>query len=217
MRTIARNPKPPECLAAQPPGQDWSAFMQTACHRLVGDSLRIEQHHLCCYCESAITVQESHIEHMVPRSADPSQDYDYANLAASCDGGEVEHCGRFKDDRHQNPGYTYNRTLFCIPHDPSTYRLFSYLPNGDIIAAHALGTTEGQRANDMIQYLGLACARLSGRRRSHARCLISTLGPNPDAALVQWAAQYYLQPDQDGRLRSFNSLSRTILCSRPPG
>jgi uncharacterized protein (TIGR02646 family) len=100
MRTIARNPNPPECLAEQPPGRDWYAFMQTECHRLVGESLRSEQHHLCCYCESAIAAEDSHIEHMAPRRTNPGHDYDYANLAASCDGGTVEHCGRFKDDRH---------------------------------------------------------------------------------------------------------------------
>jgi hypothetical protein len=63
----------------------------------------------------------------------------------------------------------------------------------------------------MIGYLGLGCPRLTGRRRAHARQLMNTLGPDPDPAVVQWAIDYYLQPDRDGKLQSFNSLSRTIL------
>ena len=63
----------------------------------------------------------------------------------------------------------------------------------------------------MIGYLGLKCARLTGRRRTRARQLIDTLGPNPDPDLVTWAIQYYLNPDPEGRLRQFPSLSRKIL------
>ena len=211
MRTIARNPNPPACLAQQPANQDWGTFMQTECHRLVGESLREEQHHVCCYCESAITPADSHIEHMVPRSANLGQDYDYQNLVASCDGGTVEHCGRFKDDRHQNPGFTYDPALFCIPHDPATCRLFRYLTTGAVVATPDIGAADQRKAGYMIGYLGLGCPRLTGRRRAHARQLMNTLGSNPDPAVMAWAVAYYLQPDPDGRLQSFQSLSRTIL------
>jgi uncharacterized protein (TIGR02646 family) len=211
MRTITRNPNPPECLDHQPAGQGWRAFMQTQCHRMVDESLRVEQHHLCCYCETAITAEDSHIEHMVPRSTNPGHDYDYQNLAASCDGGPVEHCGRFKDDRHQNPGFAYSTALFCTPHDPATFSLFHYLINGEVIASPDLNALQQQKANYMMGYLGLGCPRLTGRRRAHARMLIDTLGLNPDPSIRAWAVDYYLQPDQGGRLQPFNSLSRTIL------
>lgn len=211
MRTITRNPNPPECLDHQPTGQSWRAFMQTECHRLVGESLRTEQHHLCCYCETAITAEDSHIEHMVPRRANPGHDYDYQNLAVSCDGGTVEHCGRFKDDRHQNPSFAYDRILFCIPHDAATCRLFRYLTNGDVVSSPDAGVPEQRKSAYMIGYLGLGCPRLTGRRRAHARRLMDTLGPNPDPAVRAWAVAYYLQPDQDGRLQPLNSLSKTIL------
>jgi uncharacterized protein (TIGR02646 family) len=212
MKRITRNPNPPECLDEQPAEQGWETFMQTECHHLLGMSLRREQNHLCCYCETQITAEDSHIEHMIPRSANPGRDYDYRNLAASCDGGKVEHCGRFKDDRHQNPDYVYDENRFCIPHDPETSRLFRYLINGDVVASPDIGAPEQQqKAAYMIGYLGLRCPRLVGRRREHARRLINTLGPNPDPDLEAWAAEYYLQPDQNGRLQSFHSLSKTIL------
>ncbi len=211
MRTITRNPNPPACLAQQPPGQDWCTFMGTPCHQQVGESLRTEQYHVCCYCEVEIAAEEGHIEHMVPRSARPGQDYDYNNLAASCDGGAVEHCGRFKDDRHKNPGHRYDPNRFCLPHDPSTASLFQYLPNGSVGTATGLNAQAAQRATYMIGYLGLQCARLVSRRRAHARQLIDTLGATPDPCIVTWAVNYYLNPDANGRLRQFTSLSKKIL------
>jgi uncharacterized protein (TIGR02646 family) len=211
MRTITRTTNPPVCLAQQSAGQDWYAFMETDCHNLVGDSLRDEQHDVCCYCELAIAEDDSHIEHLAPRSVDPGQTYDYGNLAASCNGGTVDHCGHFKDDRHRNPNSRYDVVRFCRPHDPPTSRLFRYLPNGDVAPARGLSLQEQQKAVYMIEYLGLTCSRLTGRRHAHARALIQTLGSNPADNIRQWATRYYLQPDQNGKLRSFHSLSRTIL------
>jgi uncharacterized protein (TIGR02646 family) len=211
MRTITRNLHPPACLAGQPPGQDWGTFMQTDCHRRVGESLRTEQHHVCCYCETPITAEDCHIEHMAPRSASPGHDYNYQNLAASCGGGKIEHCGRFKDDRHHNPACCYDAVLFCLPHDTPTCYLFRYLPNGDIVVAPDLDAADQKKAEYMIRYLGLCCPSLTGRRRKHARDLINTLGPKPDPETTTWAAEYYLHPNQDGKLQPFHSLSRTIL------
>lgn len=185
--------------------------MGTPCHQQAGHSLRAEQSHLCIYCESEIAEDNSHIEHMVPRSVRQGHDYDYANLAASCDGGAVEHCGRFKDDRHKNPGYQYDPNLFCLPHDPGTVDLFQYLPNGSVTPTTGLSTHDIQKANFMIGYLGLQCARLTGRRREHARQLIDTLGTNPNPALIAWAVNYYMNPDPENRLRQFSSLSKKIL------
>lgn len=211
MRTITRNPNPPACLALQGPGQEWRDFMGTPCHQQVGDSLRTEQHHVCCYCEVEIEADECHIEHMVPRSISPGQNYNYANLAASCNGGAVEHCGRFKDDRHHNPRHSYNPNLFSLPHAPGTVALFQYLPNGSVTPAIGLNAQDFQKADYMIGYLGLQCPRLTGRRHAHASQLIDTLGANPDPAIVQWAIDYYLTPDSQNRLQQFASLSRKIL------
>jgi len=215
MRTITRNPNPPACLAQQPQAQDWRAFMNTPCHQQVGDSLRKEQCHVCCYCEVEITAGDSHIEHMAPRNPGhgllPGPVYGYANLAASCNGGAVEHCGRFKDDRRRNSGYRYNAALFCLPHDPDTARLFQYLPNGTVQPADGIDAQDARKADYTIGYLGLKCARLTGRRCTHARQLIDTLGANPDPALIDWAVEYYLNPDPQNRLRQFTSLSRKIL------
>lgn len=211
MRTITRNPDPPKCLAEQPAQQKWDAFMRTECHRLLGESLRAEQQHVCCYCEITIGARDSHVEHMVPRSENPGRDYDYTNLAASCNGGTVEHCGRYKDDRHRNRDFRYDASLFCPPHDPETRRLFLYLRNGAVVPSPGLDPTDQEKAAYMIGYLGLGCPRLTERRRAHARTLENVLGKTPDPDRVDWAVSYYLRPDENGKLQSFTTLSRTIL------
>lgn len=211
MRAITRNPNPPPCLADQPPRQDWGDFMLTSCHGLVSDSLRAEQHRLCCYCESSVSGFEGHIEHMQPRSVNEAATYNYANLAISCDGGTIEHCGRFKDDRKRNPSYRYDAAKFCVPHDPATARLFCYLTNGDVVPAPGLNAQDREKADYMIGYLGLRCVRLEGRRKGHARNLQKTLGKTPDTEVVAWAVSYYLEPGDSGDLQPFHSLSKTVL------
>ncbi len=188
--------------------------MGTLCHAEIGESLRREQHYLCCYCESEIADDQGHIEHMKPRSIDPKRAYDYSNLAASCDGGAIEHCGRFKDDSKKNPNFRYDNALFCPPHDPLTHQLFTY-------SSSYVGPSSGKidkapdadkkKSDYMIGYLGLNCPRLVGRRRDHARKLINTMGTSPDTALLQWAEEFYLEPDETGRLKQFYSPSKAIL------
>lgn len=206
MRTIQRNATP-TCLGQQSNHQDWRAFMGTLCHAALNDSLRSEQQGLCCYCESEVADTEGHIEHMAPRSRYPARTYDYTNLAISCDGGTVEHCGRYKDDRNKNPHHAWDAARFSPPHDPAAAPLFQYLPHGGIAST----TVETAKATYLIGYLGLDCARLNERRKQHARDLIDTLGDQPDPAVVNWLRQDYLQADTNGRLKPFHSLSKAIL------
>jgi len=166
---------------------------------------------LCCYCESEVTPRTSHVEHMAPRSREPARTYEYSNLAASCNGGVVEHCGHFKDNRNKNPGFFYASTKFCAPHDPTTERLFDYLFDGSVEPASGLNSSDSENATYMIGYIGLDCPRLTGRRRQQARAIISALGDNPDDDLAQWARNYYLNSDSEGRMRSFPSLSKALL------
>lgn len=206
MRTIQRNATP-TCLGQQPNHQEWCDFMGTPCHAALNDSLRAEQQGLCCYCESEVADTEGHIEHMTPRCRNPARTYDYANLAISCDGGQVEHCGRYKDDRKKNPHHAWDAARFSPPHDPATASLFQYLLHGVI----APTTFDRAKATYLIGYLGLDGARLNERRKRHARDLIDTLGDQPDPAVVNWLRQDYLQTDTKGRLKQFHSLSKAIL------
>ena len=59
----------------------------------------------------------------------------------------------------------------------------------------------------LIGYLGLNCARLMYRRHQHAIELIDTLGEEPQPDMVTWFREEYLQPDTNGHLKQFYSLS----------
>ena len=64
-----------------------------------------EQNWLCCYCESKVTLDDSHVEHIKPKSLDyDNLTFKYLNLAVSCDGkchtdgNTPATCGHKKDD-----------------------------------------------------------------------------------------------------------------------
>lgn len=206
MRNIQRV-APLPCLTKQPTSQDWGTFMGTPCHTALGKTLCDEQHSICCYCEIDVGNGNYHIEHMEPRSKNNARTYDHTNLVLSCDGGTVEHCGRYKDDRGKNKNYSWDGTRFSPPHDPATARLFQYLHDGSISPTDC----DHNKAAYMIGYLGLDCARLTDRRREHARSLIDTLGNQPDTALIDWLRQEHLHADGNGCLKQFHSLSKQIL------
>jgi uncharacterized protein (TIGR02646 family) len=210
MKLITRTPTSPACFNTQPASQVWGAFIGTPCHNEVGLSLRKEQCGLCCYCELKLQNDESHIDHMEPRSVNSARWYDYSNCVMSCNGGVSEHCGRYKDNPRKNHGHVWNGLLFSVPHDPGTATLLQYLTDGSVVSA---SPPDQLRAEYMIAYLGLNCPRLSYRRRAHAREIIDTLGAGKDPKVVSWVRDYYLNPDSAGSLRQFYSLSRTLLVS----
>ncbi|MBF0584836.1 MAG: TIGR02646 family protein [Magnetococcales bacterium] len=207
MKTIQRNRPAPPCLGEQAHSQPWQSFIGSACHQDLDKHLRQEQQSLCCYCEGKIEAGDSHIEHMEPRNHNQRRTYDFDNLAISCNGGRVQHCGHYKDDKYQNPNYRWNTTQFADPHDPATAGLFQYLSDGSIVATAA----NPAQAKYMIGYLGLDCAHLVDRRKSHARNLLDILGAMPNEELVTWLRQHYLHPDANGQSAAFYSLSKAIL------
>ena len=206
MKTINRT-MPPNCLARQPADQDWYVFMGSQCHSNLDEKLREEQQGLCCYCELEVAKNDSHIEHMEPRSRNPARTYDYSNLAISCNGGAIEHCGHYKDDSHKNRNYSWDATRFIPPHDQTTSGLFYYLQDGSIFST----AEDITKAIYLIGYLGLDCPRLTERRKMHAQALIDTLGEQPDPDVLAWLCQDFLQPDASGHMKQFYSLSKAIL------
>lgn len=65
-------------------------------------TLLLEQGCICCYCESKISSNNSHIEHLKPKDKDkfPELQLNYDNLLCSCQKqlsqGEPRHCGNSK-------------------------------------------------------------------------------------------------------------------------
>lgn len=95
--------------------------------------LKHEQNGLCCYCESKVTLDGSHLEHIKPKSKDYyNLTFDYSNLAVSCngkcytDGGKSMTCGHKKDD-------SFDETKFLNPTTvPNIRDYFIYTEKGDI-------------------------------------------------------------------------------------
>ena len=59
-----------------------------------------EQGYICCYCMGRITLNSSHLEHFWPKEKFASQDMNYDNMLASCEGntdGE-DNCGHRKNN-----------------------------------------------------------------------------------------------------------------------
>jgi uncharacterized protein (TIGR02646 family) len=102
------------------------------------ESLIKEQKGLCCYCESLIDKDHSHIEHFKPKGvAEFSHlELDYNNLHASCTKNAIAgmdvHCGHKKD-------CYYSETLLS-PLEPNCHTHFSYTMDGKIHAADPQGT-----------------------------------------------------------------------------
>ncbi len=205
MKTIQRN-IPPDCLTKQSNNQPWSDFARTSCHTETRNILIQEQCGLCCYCESLVNSGDGHIEHLEPRKKNQKRTYDYTNLAISCNGGNGQHCGHFKDAPH-NHDFAWDPKKFSYPHNSETASFFRYLPDGSINPT----SINQEKSLFLIGYLGLNCPSLQERRRSHASRLIDALTEQPDVETRNFLCEYYLKPDTDNYLQSFYSLSKAIL------
>ncbi len=122
----------------------------------IHESLLREQGFVCCYCESSIARDDSHIEHFRPRKFRELQ-LDYENLHSSClrEGakGEPRHCGHLK-------GRWFDEELLISPLDESCERRFRYTGNGDIFPR-----VDGDAgAKTTIQKLGLDLPKLRDLR-----------------------------------------------------
>jgi uncharacterized protein (TIGR02646 family) len=66
-------------------------------------ALLAEQGYLCCYCMGRIDEKSTRIEHRLPRTTYPDEQFSYRNLFAACRGGEglapaLQHCDVHKHD-----------------------------------------------------------------------------------------------------------------------
>ncbi|NTU49919.1 MAG: TIGR02646 family protein, partial [Desulfobulbaceae bacterium] len=203
MRTIQRNAEP-ECLAQQPKHQSWKDFAGTPCYVYTRNSLKTEQEGLCGYCESLVGDGDGHVEHMEPRSRNPERTYDYKNLVFSCNGGgNGQHCGHFKEASHD---FEWVAEKFSSPHDPETCLLFSYDTDGYGFVSPTDHRPE--TAEYMIGYLNLNSPSLVSRRTHHGKLLEDTLGEQPDFDVITFLNEYFLNPDLNGHLKPFYSLSK---------
>lgn len=189
MRWIQKQPEPPSFTAWKASGnQDWQPSygdLRGSLKQDVVRSLGDEQGWVCCYCERRISGDpvDSHIEHLVPQSADPSRALDYANLLCSCNSNSV-HCG------HKKSG----GQLQMHPLDRDCETSFEFASSGGIAA-------RGRRleqARATIAILGLDAPPTRTRRREACGVVLEQIDGMPPTE-VQQMIPVLLQRDHAGR------------------
>ncbi len=156
-------------------------------------ALMDEQGWICCYCESRLTDDHSHIEHFKPQS-DPDVDpLDFSNLLCSCQNqlkkGEPRHCGNLKDN-------WFDPNALISPFDPSCERRFAFTGDGRI---KPLIETD-QAATETIYKLGLGIPKLNAMRtKAIEPFLDESLCPDEFQSFVSG----YLARDKSGRFGEF--------------
>lgn len=166
----------------------------------VHQALLAEQGWLCCYCESQIGGDDSHIEHLRPQSNELVDALDFSNMLCSCQRvtqrGEPLHCGNAKGD-------WYDANLFVAPIDPGCESRFAFTGDGRILPAQQGDAATGET----IERLALDIAKLNARR---AEAIIPFLDDDlTDDELRRFITGYLLK-GQDGRFNPFFTTIRHV-------
>lgn len=156
-------------------------------------ALMAEQGFLCCYCESRLHGEQSHIEHFRPQSDPVVDPLDYANMLCSCGNrfqkGEPRHCGSLKDD-------WFDPDLLVSPFAPGCEERFAFLGDGRIEPR-----LDGDRAaKESIKRLGLGLPKLNDMR---AKVIEPFLDESLSMRELRDFVAAYLQPDETGRFGEY--------------
>ncbi|MCT4614575.1 MAG: TIGR02646 family protein [Marinifilaceae bacterium] len=164
MKHISRQESPDsfEKWKARNRSAHWGEFGNEKNHtveikREVKEKLLSQQNNLCGYCEVAVQLDDSHIEHLKDRNNYPREMFDYDNFIASCQ--YTDSCGHYK-----GTGYFSG---IVSPFDNNCEQRFTYTGNGKIIPVDE----NDSDALNTIEVLGLNCKRLKDRRVSIIKTL----------------------------------------------
>jgi uncharacterized protein (TIGR02646 family) len=176
------------------------------------EALLKEQGCICCYCECALTKNNSHIEHFVPKKglyADPNLTFEYQNLLCSCDGNArhpenkgLTHCGNRKDD-------WFNAVLMVSPLDKDCANYFRYTTAGKILSTE--DSEKQQATEETINRCNLNHPILKKmRHEALKRITLQSLTDNTTLLSdsltkdeISQLIQSYSQPDALGRYTPF--------------
>lgn len=128
--------------------------------RKLRENLLKEQGSICCYCMSYIDIDHSHLEHFRPKDQFPSEDMDYENMLASCEGiisgPDEDHCGHRKNNWYS--------PYMVSPSHSDIETMFHYTPDGMV---HPAGRDHLRAAaREMIHHLGLDSYHLVRNREA---------------------------------------------------
>lgn len=203
MRHIQKVAEPQELVDFKKGDSDWVptwAALESKPHvkRAMNAALLREQGAICCYCESRISADRSHIEHLLPRSKDKKAQHhlEWSNLCASCNSPkepeEKTHCGQAKKD-------WYDRTKFVSPLDPGCQSRFRFVLSGDIEPADK----NDAAATETIKRLRLNHKRLVCLRKAAIEAALPDEEDSDEC--VDRLIESFSQLDSNGELSEFVS------------
>ena len=169
---------------------------------IVEDALLKEQGYICCYCEIRVSKENSHIEHLQPKSKYPDLLFEYGNLLASCQRGseypppEPLHCGPHKDN-------WYDKHLLVSPLDPNCTDFFRFTEAGEILPTHDL--SKATAASTTIEKLGLDVDKLRRLRNSAIEGVLDDKFDELTETDKHKLIQYFDRPDENGQYQEFCS------------
>jgi len=138
------------------------------------DALIVRQKFLCCYCESRITQNTSHIEHIEPQFGGISENsLEFSNMAASCikDPSKPETLS-YSDgitvlrDSYLHCGHARGTNRVVSPYDARCGHMFFYSFSGEIrVNENLTDPFEASLAADSIEFLRLNVPSLVEMRK----------------------------------------------------
>lgn len=170
MKYIQKQPTPPFFIADTASLSFWREYLAAKKRNLKTFILANEQFGLCCYCEKSITANNSHIEHIKPKSLDIANlTFDYPNLLTSCEGNHFNEIGNnTKNTCGHLKGEDFDEIKFLNPtllHDIPDYFIFD--KDEGMISASAKDTVKANYTCSILNLNGknnkLAEARKKAR------------------------------------------------------
>lgn len=209
MKHIRKQAEPASLIAfKQQENDDWKAewnTLTTSVKQDIHQSLLEEQGGLCCYCESRASTQNSHIEHLHPRSLPPeSLQLEYSNLLASCQREqqprEPLHCGSLK-------GGWYDAAVMVSPLDPTCEQRFKFTAAGEIHPRQASDNCSAET----IRHLGLNIDKLQALRRKAIEAALVGLEDFTSPPNIDELIEGFKQRDASGCFTEFCSAITDVL------
>lgn len=120
---------------ARHPNARYANLHNSEIKRELKDSLIRRQSHICCYCQTRILEEISHIEHIEPqRGGESDKTLEYSNMAASCIKDPQKKDGQplFVKESIVHCGHARGANEVVSPYDPKCEELFEYSFSGEI-------------------------------------------------------------------------------------
>ena len=177
---------------------NWNRVPATV-RETVHESLMREQGFICCYCESTIVKDDSHVEHFRPVRRFPAKQLDYDNMHCSCQRDpspdKPRHCGHRK-------GSWFDEKLLISPLEAGCEDRFRFTAYGDVFPRSDHDTA----AETTIEKLGLNLPKLRALRAAAINAAIDKLH-----AASSEEIERLLERQEDGRLLPFHTTIAQVL------